>query len=94
MSNRNTVSGLAGDTLKLTWISSGSVAGTIFSNLLDRNHAVVSSVPAVSSGDGHYYALHTLPDSKQWLINRWTAVVNANTYRKSQYVDVQEMWAS
>lgn len=93
MSNRNTVEALAGDTLKLTWINSGAVAGTIFSTLLDRNHAMVSSAAGVSSGDGHYYALHTMPDSRQWLVNRWTAIVNANTYRKSQFIDVQDGWA-
>ena len=60
------------------------------STLINAEEALVSSMAAVSSGNGYYYAPHTLPSSKQWLINRWFAVINANTYVRSQFVDVQE----
>lgn len=93
MSNRQKIDALAGDTLKVIWINSGAVTGFIHSTLLDRNHAVISSVEGVSSGNGHYYAFHTMPDSKQWLVNRWRATINANTYTKSQYINVEELWA-
>lgn len=90
MSAANVVHGQAGDTLTLTWVNCGAAPSRIVSNLLDSAETMVSSVAGVSSGNGYYYAPHTLPSSKQWLINRWYATINANTYVRSQFVDVQE----
>ena len=90
MSNANIVRGQAGDTLVFTWVNCGAAPSRIVSNLLDSTETVVSSVAGVSSGNGYYYAPHTLPSSKQWLVNRWFATINASTYVRSQFVDVQE----
>jgi hypothetical protein len=90
MSGANVIKGQAGDTLVATWVNSGAAPSLIVSTLLDAQESLVSSVAAVSSGNGFYYAPHTLPSSKQWLINRWFATINANTYVRSQFVDVQE----
>lgn len=90
MSRANIVHGEAGDTLILTWVNCGTAPSKICSTLLDTNKSLVSSVAGVSSGGGYYYAPHTLPGSKQWLANRWYATINANTYVRSQFVDVQE----
>lgn len=90
MSNANVVHGQGGDTLTLTWVNCGAAPSRIVSNLLDTDLALVSSVAGVSSGNGYYYAPHTLPSSKQWLVNRWFATINASTYVRSQFVDVQE----
>ena len=90
MSNANVVHGQCGDTVTLTWVNCGAAPSKICSTLLDTNESLVSSVAGVSSGSGSYYAPHTLPGSKQWLVNRWYATINANTYVRSQFVDAQE----
>lgn len=78
----------AGTTFKATWCSSGAVASPILSTLRDASETLVSSVAATASGDGRYYAFHSLPNSPQWLVNEWIATVNANTYVSRQLVRV------
>ena len=82
---------LAGTTIKLTFVSSGSIASPISSSLLDKNEQLVNSIAAASSGNGMYYALHTLPGSAQWMVNLWIAVVQANTYQERQFIRVRTM---
>jgi|NOAtaT_6_FD_contig_31_3517248_length_409_multi_2_in_0_out_0_1 hypothetical protein len=91
MTAANVVHGQAYDTLTLTWVNCGAAPSRIVSNLYDTSETLVSSVAGVSSGNGYYYAPHTLPGSAQWLVNRWWATINANTYARSQFVEVQEM---
>lgn len=71
---------IAGTTKILTWASSGTVPSAIECHLLDANDTVVSTATPVSSGNGYYYAPVTHPNSACWVVNRWVAVINANTY--------------
>lgn len=91
MINPKIVEVVAGSTVKLTWVSSGATASPIVSALIDKTDTAVSSVTATSSGNGHYYALHTMPDSSQWFVNRWFATVNANTYVSQQLVKAERL---
>lgn len=91
MTAANVVHGQGGDTLTLTWVNCGAAPSRIVSNLIDTAETLVSSAAGVSSGNGYYYAPHTLPSSAQWLVNRWYATINANTYVRSQFVEVEEM---
>lgn len=77
---------IAGTTIRTTMVSSGVVANPVTSLLVDKNEAVVSSAAGVSSGNGFYYALHTLPVSQAWYVNRWIAVINTNTYEDRQFI--------
>lgn len=79
---------IAYTTERVTWVSSGAVAGTIASTLRDRNETLVSSMAATSSGNGAYYALMTMPGSSCWLVNEWVTVINANTYVQRQFLHV------
>lgn len=82
----NVVETVAGSTIKLTWVNSGVTPSSITSELLDRTDAVVQTATPVSSLNGLYYALHTLPNTRAWYVNRWWAVINANTYQSRQFV--------
>jgi hypothetical protein len=82
----NILEKVAGTTLKATWVSSGASASPIISALFDGNEVLVSSVTAVSSQNGFYYALHLLPNTPSWYANQWTAVINANTYVDRQFI--------
>lgn len=77
---------IAGTTIRVTWVSSGVVPSGICSNLLSGSETLVQSVGGVESGDGHYHALHRVPTSGGWYINRWYAAVAANTYESRQLV--------
>lgn len=77
-----------GSTLRSTFINSGATASSIYSALRDKNDVLVSSVAATDSGNGHYYADLPLPTSAQWMVNEWGAVINTNTYRRFQLVEV------
>lgn len=84
---------LAGTTLKVTFVNTGATASPLCSTLLDKLENLVNSVAAVSSGNGLYYALHLLPNSAQWMVNRWWGVIQTNTYTESQFVRVRTMEA-
>lgn len=86
MSSVNIVETVAGTTLKVTWVNSGVIPSSLVSELLDRSDAVVQTATPVSSLNGLFYALHTLPNTRAWYVNRWWAVINANTYQSRQFV--------
>ena len=80
-----------GSTLRSTFVCSGATASPIYSALFDKSEQLVNSVAATSSGDGHYYADLALPNSAQWMVNKWSGVINANTYVRFALVHVQAM---
>lgn len=82
---------IAGNTIRLTWCSSGVVAGAISSSLLSGSETLISSVAAVDSGNGFYYALHGLPTSGGWYINQWLAQIGVNTYVNRQLVKAHRL---
>ena len=87
---------VAGTTLKVTWVNSGTSPGPISSSIFDRGETLIHSVSATASGDGLFYAYHFLPTSLSgpspnlyWLVNQWVAVLNANTLTDRQFIRVE-----
>jgi hypothetical protein len=78
-----------GSTLRATLVCSGATISGAYSCLRDTNHALVASLAATSSGNGHMYADLPLPTSAQWMVNEWGAIINSNTYRRFGLVDVR-----
>lgn len=83
---------LIGDTVKVTWINSGMT--TIDSGhvaVYNGSETLVDSGPMTSSGNGHYYKLHTIPNTPGWYAVALTAVWSSNTYkRRTRYNAVIE----
>jgi hypothetical protein len=77
---------IGGTTLRATWISSGTSVDSIYSHLLSNSETVVNTATPVSSGDGHYFALHPIPTTPGWYVNEWIALIAANTYVNRQFV--------
>lgn len=77
---------IAGSTLRVTWVNTGVTPTLLTAALRDRNDAVVSSLTAISSGNGAYYAVLPLPNTPGWWVNEWIAVINANTYVDRQWI--------
>lgn len=78
-----------GSTLRATLVCSGATINPLSSALYDRNEMLVNSTAGVSSGDGHYYADLALPNSAQWMVNKWSAVIDSNTYVRFALVHVK-----
>jgi hypothetical protein len=82
---------VAGTTLKTTWVSTGAIPGSIVSRLVNGTEAMVVSATGVSSGNGHYYALHYLPNSEAYYVNEWFAYIGANTYVSRQLIHAHKL---
>lgn len=87
----NTVECIAGTTIRLTWVSSGTIPSGAASSLISGSETLVSSVAAVDSGNGHLYAVHDVPTSGGWYINEWQATLVGKTYRNRQLVRSQRV---
>ena len=80
---------IGGNTLKATWTNSGVTPSSLSSTLLDKDELVVNSFNALTlgnSGNGHYFAVHHVPSSDDWYVNRWISFIDANTYQHRQLV--------
>lgn len=77
---------IAGNTLRVTWCSSGVIAGALGSALWSGSETLINSVAAVDSGNGFYYALHNVPRSGGWYVNEWVGQIGVNTYVSRQLV--------
>lgn len=74
---------LIGDTIRVTWISSGTVPDTIITAVYDGSESLVSSGAMVSSGNGHYYYNYTIPDSgPQFYVAETLSYVDSLPYRR------------
>ncbi len=77
---------IAGTTIRPTWVSSGVTPTGIFSRVLDSSETLVSSIAGVSSGNGFYYGVHTLPNSPGWFVNEWQATIDSYVYINRQFI--------
>jgi len=73
---------LIGDTVKLTWINSGVTPTDIRATLYTGSETVINSTTMTSSGDGHYYARFTLPDTPGFYVGETYATVDGYPYKR------------
>lgn len=85
----NIITEYIGSTLRATLVCSGATITNAFSCLRDRENAIVTSLAATSSGNGHMFADLPLPNTPQWMVNEWGVVLNTNTYRRFALVNVR-----
>jgi hypothetical protein len=81
-----TLERIAGTTFMQTVVNTGGTISPISFQLLSGSETLVSSAAGVSSGNGHYYALHLLPTSEAWYVGQMIGVINTNTYVARQLV--------
>jgi hypothetical protein len=83
----NVVELTAGTTIKSTCRNlSGESMDGAWSTLIDRDGSLVSSVSAVSSGGGMYFAMLSIPNTTAWYVNKWYLSAAPNTYAAHQYL--------
>jgi len=72
---------LIGNTVKMTWVNSGTTASPISVSVLDNTDISVNSIAMTDSGNGHYFADVVVPNSVGYYVAETTAVVSGNTYK-------------
>jgi len=76
------IEALIGDTLQITWVSSGSTANPINYAVYNGSETLVDSASMTDSGNGHYYGLHTIPSSVGFYSVYTEATVSGKPYRR------------
>ena len=77
---------LCGDTVKIRWINSGITPTTIIAATYTGSETLVDSGAMVSSGNGHYYFLHTIPNTPGYYVAQTLATISSKPYKnRSQY---------
>lgn len=82
----NVLERIAGTTFMQTVVTSGGTISPLSFQLLSGSETLVNSTAGVSSGNGAYYGLHSLPNSEAWYVGQMIGVINTNTYVARQLV--------
>jgi len=77
---------LVGDTLRATWIDSGTSPSPISAALIADSETLVSSATMTDSGNGHYYVDLTLPGTPGYYVVEYKAELNGNPYVRRRRV--------
>lgn len=54
---------VVGDSVKFTWVNSGTTATDLHHEVFDGAETLVDSATMTSSGNGHYYSFFTITDA-------------------------------
>ena len=73
---------LVGDTLKVTWVSSGTSPSQANHAIYNGAEVLVNSETMTDSGDGHWYSNYTVPNSNQNMVAETVVWVNSYPYKK------------
>jgi len=75
---------LIGNTVKVTWVSSGANPTDVSLRIFDKDATLVSSSTMTESGSGvgHFYHFQTLPDSPGSYVAETLAVIGSKNYKK------------
>jgi hypothetical protein len=73
---------LIGDTVRFTWVDSGTTASNLYAALYDGAETLVSSRSMTDSGNGHYYADVTLPETPGYYVGELKGTIAGNPYKR------------
>lgn len=75
---------LIGDTMTVTWINSDVTPADIHCAVFDGENpeTIVDSATMTSSGNGHYYALHTTPNTPGLYVVQTLATIAAKPFKR------------
>lgn len=72
---------LIGDTIRFTWINSGTTPSTITLAIFTGSESVVSSLSMTSSGNGHFYHDYTTVESSAYYVAESKATIGGKPYK-------------
>lgn len=72
---------LTGNTIKTTWVNTGVTPTTIVTAIYTGSETVIDSGSMVSSGNGAYYYLHTVPTAPGYYVVETIATISGKPYK-------------
>ena len=84
------VKSLKGNTVDITWVSSGVTPTDIFALVYNGSETLVHSATMSSSGNGHYYNAFTIPNSRGFYSCKTTATINSNPYIRNEVIEATD----
>lgn len=75
---------LIGDTIRITWVHSGITPTSIHTSIINGSGTSINSMTMISSGNGHYYSLFTIPDTPQFYVAETISWVNSYPYKRRE----------
>lgn len=75
---------LIGDTFAVSWINSGITPTAIHYAVYNGSETLVDSATMTSSGNGHYYGLHTVPNSPGFYVAQTLATIGGKPYKRRE----------
>lgn len=74
---------LIGDTVEVSWINSGITPSAIHYAAYNGSETLVDSASMTSSGNGHYFGLHTVPNTPGFYVVYTTATIAGKPFRRA-----------
>ena len=71
-----------GDTMKVTWVSSGVTPSALIGDIVSGSETVVDSFTMSSSGNGHYYGFYTIT-TEGYGVARTVATIGGLPFKRS-----------
>lgn len=72
---------LCGNTFKITWINTGVTPTTIVAATYTGSETIIDSGTMTSSGNGHYFYLHTVPNTPGYYVTESIATISGKQYK-------------
>lgn len=75
---------LIGDTVEVSWINSGITPSAIHYAAYNGSETLVDSAAMTSSGNGHYFGLHTVPNSAGFYVVYTIATISGKPFKRAE----------
>lgn len=80
---------VCGNTIKVKWVNSGVTPTTLVAGVYTGSETLVDSASMVSSGNGFYYHLHTVPNTPGYYVTETKATISGKPYiNRERYLAV------
>lgn len=72
---------LIGNTRKVSWVNSGVTVGSLTLTVYANSEVLVDSSAMVDSGNGHWYGLHTIPNTPGFYVVQTLGIISNKPYK-------------
>lgn len=75
---------IVGDTFEVSWVNSGITPSAIVAAVYTGSETLVDSAAMVSSGNGHFYHLHTVPNTPGFYVTQTLATISGKPFKRRE----------
>ena len=80
--SREILETLIGDTIQIIWVDSGVTPTALVAAVYTGSETLVDSGAMVSSGNGHFFKLHTVPSTPGYYVAETLATIDGFPYKR------------